>query len=137
MKYEKSCGMVPYIILDHKIHYLLVEQNNGFVSFPKGHVENNETEEETALRECIEETNLKAYIVKGFRKVIHYYITDIDVNKEVVLFLGKIDNLAYRKQEKEIADIKILLYQDAYNLLEFDNWKQVLKAADEFLNKTL
>ena len=45
MKYEKSCGVITYILINNEIHYLLVKQTNGFVSFPKGHVENNETEE--------------------------------------------------------------------------------------------
>ena len=133
MKYEKSCGVVTYILINNEIHYLLVKQTNGFVSFPKGHVENNETEEETALRECFEETGLKVNIKNGFREVVNYYIPEIDVNKDVVLFVGEIDNLDYHRQEKEIDDIKVCKYQEAYNLLEFDNWKNVLKKANDFL----
>lgn len=133
MKYEKSCGVVTYILINNEIHYLLVKQTDGFVSFPKGHVENNETEEETALRECLEETGLKVNIKKGFREVVNYYIPEIDVNKDVVLFVGEIDNLDYHRQEKEIDDIKVCKYQEAYNLLEFDNWKNVLKKANDFL----
>ena len=135
MKYEKSCGVVTYILIKNEIHYLLVRQTNGFLSFPKGHVEGNETEEETALRECLEETALKVTIKKGFREVINYKIPEIDVDKDVVLFVGEIDNLDYHKQEKEIADIEVYKYQEAYNLLEFDNWKQVLKKANDFLTK--
>ena len=135
MKYEKSCGVVTYIFINNEIHYLLVRQTNGFLSFPKGHVEGNETEEETALRECLEETALKATIKKGFREVINYQIPEIDVDKDVVLFVGEIDNLDYHRQEKEIADIQVYKYQEAYNLLEFDNWKQVLKKANNFLTK--
>ena len=56
MKQEKSCGIIPYLLIDNEIHYLLVKQNNGFICFPKGHVEIGESEEETALRECFEET---------------------------------------------------------------------------------
>ena len=135
MKYEKSCGVVTYILINNEIHYLLVRQTNGFLSFPKGHVEGNETEEETALRECLEETALKVTLKKGFREVINYKIPEIDVDKDVVLFIGEIDNLDYHKQEKEIADIHVYKYQEAYNLLEFDNWKQVLKKANDFLTK--
>ena len=135
MKYEKSCGVVTYILINNEIHYLLVRQTNGFLSYPKGHVEGNETEEETALRECLEETALKVTIKKGFREVINYQIPEIDVNKDVVLFVGEIDNLDYRRQEKEIDDIQVYKYQEAYNLLEFDNWKSVLKKANEFLTK--
>ena len=82
----------------------------------------------------MEETGLKAHIKKGFREVINYYIPEIDVNKDVVLFIGEIDNLDYHRQEKEIDDIKVYTYQEAYNLLEFDNWKNVLKKANDFLN---
>ena len=135
MKYEKSCGVVTYILINNEIHYLLVRQTNGFLSFPKGHVEGNETEEETALRECLEETGLNVNIRKGFREVINYKIPEIDVDKDVVLFVGEIDNLDYHRQEKEIDDIQVYKYQEAYNLLEFDNWKQVLKKANDFLTK--
>ena len=135
MKYEKSCGVVTYIIINNEIHYLLVRQTNGFLSFPKGHVEGNETEEETALRECLEETALKVTLKKGFREVINYTIPEIDVNKDVVLFVGEIDNPDYHRQEKEIDDIQVYKYQEAYNLLEFDNWKNVLKKANDFLTK--
>ncbi len=135
MKYEKSCGVVTYILINNEIHYLLVRQTNGFLSFPKGHVEGNETEEETALRECLEETALKVTLKRGFREVINYKIPEIDVDKDVVLFVGEIDNLDYRRQEKEIDDIQVYKYQEAYNLLEFDNWKQALKKANNFLTK--
>lgn len=135
MKYEKSCGVVTYILINNEIHYLLVRQTNGFLSFPKGHVEGDETEEETALRECLEETGLRVNIKKGFREVINYQIPEIDVNKDVVLFVGEIDNLGYHRQEKEIDDIQVYTYQEAYNLLEFDNWKQVLKKANDFLTR--
>ena len=135
MKYEKSCGVVTYILINNEIRYLLVRQTNGFLSFPKGHVEGNETEEETALRECLEETGLNVNIRKGFREVINYKIPEIDVDKDVVLFVGEIDNLDYHRQEKEIDDIQVYKYQEAYNLLEFDNWKNVLKKANDFLTK--
>ena len=120
--------------VNNEIYYLLVRQTNGFLSFPKGHVEGDETEEETALRECLEETALKVTLKRGFREVINYKIPEIDVDKDVVLFVGEIDNLDYHRQEKEIDDIKVYTYQEAYNLLEFDNWKNVLKKANDFLN---
>jgi 8-oxo-dGTP pyrophosphatase MutT (NUDIX family) len=56
MTYEKSCGIVPYIVINGEILYVLITQNNGITCFPKGHVEKGETEEQTALRECFEET---------------------------------------------------------------------------------
>ena len=51
---EKSCGC---IIID-KDRVLLVKHNAGHWDFPKGHMEDGETEIETAIREVKEETNL-------------------------------------------------------------------------------
>ena len=67
MKQEKSCGIIPYIMINNEIHYVLIKQNNDFVCFPKGHVEAGESEEQTALRECYEETHLKQEIVKCYK----------------------------------------------------------------------
>ena len=59
MVLEKSCGAIVYTIENGEIKYLIVEEASGSHSFPKGHMENEETEEETALREIREETNLE------------------------------------------------------------------------------
>ena len=137
MKQEKSCGIIPYLLIDNEIHYLLVKQNNGFICFPKGHVEVNETEEGTALRECFEETGLKPSIVPGFRDSISYYMPDYDAVKEVVFFIGKLNDLNYKAQKSEITNIIIAPYKDAIKLLEYDNWQDLLVRANEFLkNKT-
>ena len=70
-----------------------------------------------------------------YLKIFGSLPSEIDVDKDVVLFVGEIDNLDYHRQEKEIDDIQVYKYQEAYNLLEFDNWKQVLKKANNFLTK--
>ena len=64
---EKSCGAIVYKIENNELKFLLVHQNNGHYSFPKGHVEENETEIETAIREIKEETNLDVKIDTNFR----------------------------------------------------------------------
>lgn len=133
MKKEKSCGVIPYIIKNNEIQYLLVKQNNGFTCFPKGHVEINETEEETALRETYEETGLKAEIVEGFKETISYYMPEYDASKDVVLFIGKINDLNYKAQEKEISNIIVAPYVEALKLLEFENWQKVLIKAHKYL----
>ena len=63
MKYEKSCGAV--IFDGDKV--LVIQQVKGHWGFPKGHVENGETEIETALREIKEETNLDVEIISRGR----------------------------------------------------------------------
>ena len=58
MKKEKSCGAIVYREKDGVEILLIKHKNGGHWAFPKGHVENKETEEETALREIREETGL-------------------------------------------------------------------------------
>ena len=49
MKYEKSCGAVVFTKINNEIRYVLVQQSEGFHGFPKGHMEDGETEEQTAV----------------------------------------------------------------------------------------
>jgi len=63
MKKDYSYGIIPVY---HKIaevgdyYFLLVKNCNNSWSFPKGHAEAGETEEETAQRELFEETGVGA-----------------------------------------------------------------------------
>ena len=72
MKKEKSCGAIVYREKDGVEILLIKHKNGGHWAFPKGHVENKETEEETALREIWEETGLKVKLDKGFRRSVAY-----------------------------------------------------------------
>ena len=67
MKTEKSCGAVVFTVIDSSIKYVIVESKEGYFGFPKGHVEKNETEKETALREIREETGLNVDIIDGLK----------------------------------------------------------------------
>ncbi len=133
MTYEKSCGIVPYIVINGETLYVLITQNNGITCFPKGHVEAGESEEETALRECREETKLEVDIIPGYRDTTTYYMPEYNAEKTVVYFLGKIKNLEYHKQDSEIKDIKMCNYKEALKAITYDNTRKILKTADKFL----
>ena len=60
LKKEKACGCI--IIENGQV--LLIQQTEGHWGFPKGHVEEGETELETAIREVKEETNLDVEVDK-------------------------------------------------------------------------
>ena len=67
MKFEKSCGVIVYRRNQEHIDLLLVKNRyGGHWSFPKGHVEGNETEVQTALREVREETGLEVEVGEPF-----------------------------------------------------------------------
>ena len=135
MKQEKSCGIIPFYLTNNKLHVLLVKQNNGVIGFPKGHVENNETEIETALRECKEETSLDVFQLNKFRTSISYYIPELDVMKEVVFFIGNIVKYEVKKQESEINDIFLVPINEAYDLISYEDTKEVLRQAIEYINR--
>lgn len=122
MKREKSCGC---IIIDNN-SVLLVKHNAGHWDFPKGHVENNETEEQTALREVKEETNIDVEIIPGYRYVIEYSPKE-DVLKQVVFFIAKKISSEIKAQESEISEIKWLKIDEAVEQITHNDSKELLK----------
>ena len=89
---EKSCGTIPYTINNGTVYYLLVKaKDDGYCGFPKGHVEANESEEETAFRETLEETSVNVQINNIFRYEISYQM-DKGNTKTVVYFLANFQN---------------------------------------------
>lgn len=133
---EKSCGAIVYKKEDGEYKYLLVYQNNGHYSFPKGHVEDNETEIETALREIKEETNLSVEIDSNFRYRIEYFIESKNVMKEAIYFVAHPNSHDLKNQEGEIISCNWYSYKEVMNLLEFENSKEVFQNASEYIESS-
>ena len=122
LRKEKSCGCI--IIDGNKNVLLIYEKNRNFWGFPKGHVELEENEIETALREVKEETGLDVEIDEKRRYVLNYQIRD-EIDKTTVLYVAKPLNTEVIKQESEIEDAKWCSFNEALNTLTFDNWKEL------------
>ena len=108
--------------------------NLGHYSIVKGHVENNETEEETALREIKEETSLDVILDTNFRHTISYSPKE-NVIKDVIFFVGKIIGGVSKAQPEEVDQILFLTYDEAYDILTYDSDKETLRLAKEYLEK--
>lgn len=103
--FHKSCGVLPYRIVDGRKEFLLVfEQFSQCWSIPKGHMEAGETEVETALRELFEETGLTAQLDTSKSAVIEYPISPVG-HKQVVFYLGEVSGTP-RTREGEIEGFK-------------------------------
>ena len=88
--FEKSCGVLPYRIINEQQEFLLVfESFSRCWSLPKGHMEAGETEAETALRELYEETGLRANLDLSQWESITYPISAV-ARKEVLFCLGEV-----------------------------------------------
>jgi len=131
MRHEKSCGAIVYRKFHGNTELLLIKnQNGGHWSFPKGHVEGAETEEETAVREIMEETGISVILDTSFRHVITY-APKKETTKDVVYFLARAVTYDYTPQEEEIAQIKWVEINHAATLLSYDNDRQLVSQAKE------
>ena len=92
MLHEKSCGAIVYRKYHGNTEILLIKHiNSGHWSFPKGHVEGDETEVETAKREILEETGIEVNLDPTFRELVTYSPRK-DTVKVVVYFVAKAKN---------------------------------------------
>ena len=129
MLHEKSCGAIVYRKSHGNTEILLIKHINiGHWSFPKGHVEGNETEVETAIREIKEETAIDVMIDPTFRETVSYY-PKRDTQKTVVYFIGKAKNYDYIPQEEEISEIRWVDIGYASNILTYENDKNIVNKA--------
>ncbi len=134
--YEKSCGaIIIHKANENNYKVLLVKNHNGrYWSFPKGHVEKGETEEQTAIREIKEETGLDVEIVDSFREVSDY--TPFGrIKKRVVFFMAQTFSTDVKVQKEEIDSFIWVDLFDVHNKCTYDNDLRVIKKARENISK--
>ncbi len=133
MQNEKSCGAIVYRKYHGNTEILLIKHvNSGHWSFPKGHVEGDETEVETAMREIKEETGIDVIIDPTFREIVSYSPKK-DTNKIVVYFIARAKNTDYRPQEDEIAEIRWVELGRICSVLSYENDKSIVNKAKNFI----
>ena len=135
MIYEKSCGAIVYTDVNGERLYLVEQMLGGHWGVPKGHVEENETDEETALREIKEEVGLNVIIDSGFRTVETYSPKEGFI-KDVVYFVAYSKSMDTVMQAEEVRDIKWVKIKEATDLIEFQDMQQIMIMADTYLCKT-
>jgi len=133
MKREKSCGAVLHRVQDGEEVFLLIQhKNGGHWAFPKGHVEKDETELQTALREIREETGYEAEIDSRFREVVSYSPKE-GVMKDVVYFSGKVLSGEEYAQPEEVLHIRWETAGHALQTLTYANDRQILQKLVRYL----
>ena len=138
MPKEKSCGAIVFKKQKDVIKYLLLHYGAGHWDFPKGRQEKNEKEEQTALREIKEETGIEGIeFTDGFREAISYFYKQGKETffKEVVFFLAQSATDEVKLSSEHIG-YAWLGYDNAYKKLTFNNAKELLRKANQFLYKT-
>lgn len=123
--FRKSCGVIPYRKVGDEREFLILLQTNHCWSFPKGHMEAEETETQTALRELFEETGMQATLVSDARITVEYRTCPL-TRKQVVLFLGEVHGNVI-PQEKEIVNYRWVKADALQDYLQPDTYEACAK----------
>lgn len=133
MKYEKSCGAIVFRNNQEDYEFLLIKhRKGGHWGFPKGHVEEGETERQTALREVYEETGLSVELLNGFREE-EQYSPRTNMLKTVVYFLAEAmsQDIVYILPEVEIHTWSNI--HESHSQLIYESQKRLLTKAHKYL----
>jgi len=138
-KIEKSCGVIVFRDCEDGREFLLLKYPEGHWDLPKGHVEQGETEEETAHREFTEETGIEELeILSGFREPLTYqFYANFSnlkgwIKKTVVFFVGRTPSCAVTKLSHEHHDFQWLSEEEALKKITYDNAREILAKALNF-----
>jgi 8-oxo-dGTP pyrophosphatase MutT (NUDIX family) len=122
---------------DNPLFLLVNSKRSGIWGFPKGHVENGESEIETARREILEETGIKNIVfIKNFRQE-DVYIIDVaashtakrQVEKHSIYFLALPLEDTLDFDRNEILKLKWANINQAQDILSFANQKKIINSA--------
>ncbi len=135
---EKSCGAIIFRKTPSKnsYEYLIIEQCHGHWGFPKGHVEENESEHETAYREILEETGVEVKFIDGFRESTDYSPYP-NCQKEVIFFLAEYFTGIEKPQESEILSLKWAQANEVMKKLMFKSDECIFDKAVTFIQNNL
>jgi len=147
LTFEKSAGAIVFRQSEEGVRFLLLQYIEGHWGFPKGHIENNETDEETLKRETLEETGIADLeIIPNFKKTNWYFYRAKSTEKEKRVRLHKelniLKKVTFYLAQTKTKGIKLsdehqnyvwLGYDEALEKITFWNAKKAFKKAYSFL----
>ena len=135
MNLERSCGAIVFQRTGDRISFVIVQELAGAYSFPKGHMEGEETELETARREVKEEIGLEPDFLPGFREEDEYDLAEKPgTRKRVTYFLAEYHGEPLVARPGEIRGVRLLPYEEALACFEHGSTRAILARALVFLS---
>jgi len=146
ISFEKSVGAVIFRRENGENKFLLLKYRSSHWDFPKGHVDEGETEDETMKREVWEETGIKEInTYPGFRRSIFYTYKpkgkEKEGKKEIYSIIKRVVYYVCETSEKDIIlsdehrGYVWLEFDSAFSRVTHENGKKILLKAHHFLNK--
>ncbi|PSP72242.1 biotin transporter BioY [Halobacteriales archaeon QS_3_64_16] len=132
-----SAGAILFRNTRGRREYLLLKSRPGDWEFPKGGVEGDEELQQTAIREVQEEAGISDFrLLDGFRRDYNYVFQagGKTIHKTVHLFVAKSFE-ASAELSSEHRDLQWRDYEQAINTITQDGPREVLEAADVFLEE--
>lgn len=138
MREEVSAGGV--VLFGNAI--LLLKKYNGDWVLPKGKVEDGEDRQDAALREVLEETGVKADIIKYLGEIHYTFKENWDesrsVHKTVYWYLMKARYMDTIPQKEEgFIDAKFIHLDRVVDLARYDDEKEIIKVALEEVKRRI
>jgi len=128
----KAAGAVCYLQDKKKVFFLLLRSaKTGEWGPPKGHMDEGETEIETASREIFEEAGVRrASFIPGFREAMNYTVEKKgkQLSKETVLFLCRMDSDAI-KLSNEHTEAHFATLDEIEVLVPHEDLREVFRKA--------
>ena len=133
--YESSCGAVVFREDGRERRFLLIRnRRSAHWGLPKGHIEQGESNEQTAIREVREETGIDIQILPEFMRRSDYVIQG-KIEKTVFIFLARTKQTEIVRQEEEIEECGWFTFDDAMDTLNYENDKRILAQARAYFTE--
>lgn len=128
-----SGGIVFRLTKDKKdIEVLLIQDSKNRWTIPKGHIEPGETAKQTAIREIGEEAGLNHIQVFSWLGKIHFKYRRIDklvLMTTQIYLVRSLDTTERPTKEKWMNGIKWFSFQDAINVIEYEDIEKLMLIA--------
>jgi 8-oxo-dGTP pyrophosphatase MutT (NUDIX family) len=105
-------------------------------SLPKGHIDQGETAEQTAIREVAEETGIHGSVLASLGRIDYWFVTDgRRVHKTVHHYLMRCSGGELSDEDVEVAEVAWVPIPELPSRLAYADERKLAEVADELIDK--
>ncbi|WP_162618346.1 NUDIX hydrolase [Mycobacterium leprae] len=105
-------------------------------SLPKGHIEQGETAEQTAIREVAEETGIRGSVLAALGQIDYWFVTDdCRVHKTVHHYLMRFSGGELSDDDLEVTEVAWVPIRELPSRLAYADERRLAEVAYELINK--